>query len=76
MVIADNISAVLSMPIIWIDIDISIIENASKYEYALNGVDYVHIATMNGNAIDEVLSADSDLDKVKAVNSIDPLDYK
>jgi len=76
LVIADNIAAVLSLPIIWIDLDISIIETASKYEYAVNGVDYVHIASMNGNTIDEILSADRDLDKVKAVKRIDPLDYK
>jgi predicted nucleic acid-binding protein len=76
LVIADNIAAVLSLPIIWIDLDISIIETASKYEYPINGVDYVHIASMNGNTIDEIFSVDRDLDKVKAIERIDPLDYK
>jgi predicted nucleic acid-binding protein len=76
LVISDNIAAVLSLPIIWIDLDIRIIETASTYDYQVNGVDYVHIASMDANSISEVLSADHELDKVKSVTRIDPLDYK
>ena len=42
LVIADNIAAVLSLPIIWIDLDVLIIETASTFDYGINGVDYVH----------------------------------
>lgn len=62
LVIADNIAEVLSLPIIWIDMDIRIIETASTYDYPVNGVDY-DIASMNANSIIEVLSADRELDK-------------
>ena len=73
--IADNIAAVLSLPIIWIDLDILIIETASRYEYSVNGVDYVHIASMETNSISEVFSADQELDKVKSIKRINPTDY-
>jgi predicted nucleic acid-binding protein len=76
LVISDNIAAILSLPIIWIDLDIRIIETASTYDYHVNGVDYVHIASMNANSIGEILSADRELDKVKLVTRVDPLDYK
>lgn len=65
LVTADNIAAVLSLPLTWIDLDISIIESASTHDYPVNGIVYVHIASMNANAIVEVLSADRELDKVK-----------
>ena len=76
LVIADNISAVLSLPIVWIDLDIRIIESASAYDYPVNGVDYVHIASMNENSISEILSADRELDRVKSITRMDPVDYK
>lgn len=76
LIIEDNIAAVLSLPITWIDLDIRIIETASAYDFPVNGVDYVHIASMNTNSITEILSADRELDKVKSITRIDPLDYK
>lgn len=76
LVIADNIAAVLSLPITWIDLDFFIIETASAYDYGINGVDYVHISSMEANSITEVLSADHELDKVKSIKRIDPSDYK
>ena len=71
----ENISAVLSLPINWVDLDFLIIERASQYEYEINGVDYLHIATMEINSMTEILSADEDLDKVRIIKRIDPLGY-
>ena len=74
--IADNIAAVLSLPIIWIDLDVLIIETASTFDYGINGVDYVHIASMEANSITEILSADQELDRVKSIKRIDPNNYR
>ena len=71
----ENIEAVLSLPINWIDLDFLIIERAAEYAYDINGVDYIHIATMEINSINEILSADEDLDKVNIIKRIDPLFY-
>ncbi len=76
LVIADNIAAVLSLPIVWIDLDIRIIGTAFTLDYPVNGVDYVHIASMNASFMSEVLSADRELDKVASIKRIDPIDYK
>jgi len=75
LVIKDNIEAVLSLPIIWIDLEFLIIETASTFDYGINGVDYVHIASMEANSITQVLSADQELDRVKSIKRIDPGDY-
>jgi predicted nucleic acid-binding protein len=75
LVIADNIAAVLSLPIIWIDLDLLVIETAA-YGYGISGVDYAHIASMEVNSISEVISADQELDKVKSIKRIDPNDYR
>ncbi len=74
--IKDNIDAVLSLPIGWVDLDLLIVEIASTYRFKVNGVDYVHLATMEANSIQEILSADKDLDKAKIVSRTDPLLYK
>jgi len=71
----NNIEAILSIPITWIDLDFLIIEKASDYDYDINGVDYVHIATMEVNSVGQIISADTDLDKVKTIERIDPLSY-
>ncbi len=71
----ENIEAVLSLPITWIDLDFLVIEKASEYSYEINGVDYIHLASMEINSINEILSADLDLNKVKSIKRIDPLDY-
>ena len=73
--IKENTEAVLSLPITWIDLDFLIIEKASEYSFEINGVDYIHIASMEVNSITEILSADKDLDKVKLIKRVDPLDY-
>ena len=74
--IKDNIAAVLSLPITWIDLDFLTIETASAYTFDINGVDYIHIASMTVNSIGEILSADKDLDKVNIIKRTDPLRYR
>lgn len=74
--IRDNIEAVLSLPIVWIDMDMAVIERASAYEFSVNGVDYVHIASMELTSVNEILSADEDLDSVRVIVRTDPLDYR
>ncbi len=73
--IKENILAVLSLPIVWVDLDLLIIEKASEYTFEINGVDYIHVASMEVNSINEVLSADKDLDRIRIVGRIDPLEY-
>jgi predicted nucleic acid-binding protein len=70
-----NVEAILSLPITWIDLNFLIVERASEYTYDINGVDYIHAATMDINSINEIISADEDLDKVKTIKRIGPLDY-
>ncbi len=71
-----NIEAVMSLPLVWIDLDFLVIEKASAYAFDVNGVDYVHVASMELNSIHEVLSADKGLEKVGILERIDPLDYQ
>lgn len=73
--IRDNINAVLSLPITWLDINFPAIKRASEYDYAVTGVDYVHIATMEINGIRKIVSADEELDKVDIIKRTDPLKY-
>ncbi len=74
--ISMNVAAIESLPIKWLDLNLVIIERAAQYEYPINPTDYVHLATMELNQINEVISADSDdLDKIKWVARTDPLDY-
>ncbi len=73
--IKDNMDAVLSLPIAWIDLDLLIIERASSYTYDMNGVDYIHVSSMEINSISEILSADKDFDKVSSIRRTDPLYY-
>ena len=54
----------------------SIVERASTYSFDINGVDYIHAASMEVNSITEVLSADADFDKVPMVKRLDPLGYE
>lgn len=75
LVIEDNIEAVLSLGITWIDLDFLIIERASTYSFDMSGIDYIHLASMEINSISEILSADSDFDDIPTVRRIDPLAY-
>ncbi len=73
--IEKNVQALLSLPIVWLDMDLAVIERASTYSFDVNGVDFVHVATMEINSMTEILSADKDLDRVKTIQRTDPLDY-
>ena len=76
LVIEDNIEAVLSLPIAWIDLDFLIIERASTYTFDISGIDYLHVASMETSSIIEILSGDKEFDKVPTISRIDPLDYR
>jgi predicted nucleic acid-binding protein len=71
-----NIAAIESLPITWLDLNLPIIERAAQYNYAINAIDYIHLATMELNQVNEIISADGDLDKAKWITRTDPLDYK
>jgi len=73
--IRKNIDAILSLPIIWLDIDFVTIKKASEYDYKISGIDYIHVATMEINSIRNIISADEDFDKVEFIKRTDPLDY-
>ena len=71
-----SVQAVLSFPLTWFEMDFFVLENASEYTYNISGGDYIHVATMEINAIKKVLSADAELDKIDSIERIDPLEYK
>ncbi len=73
--IKDNIDAILSLPIVWLDINFPIIRRASEYDYNVSGVDYTHIASMEINSIKKIISADDELDRVDIIKRVDPLKY-
>lgn len=73
--IRKNIDAILSLPIKWIELDFSIIRRASEYKFKISGIDYVHVASMELNLVDEVISADEELDKIAFIKRIDPLTF-
>ena len=70
-----SIQAILSLPITWFDLNFFVLEYAADYNYKISGIDYLHIATMEINAIKKTISADAELDKVDSVERIDPLNY-
>ena len=69
-----NIDAVLSLPIVWLELEFFIIKRAAEYSYNIPGADYVHLASMEVNSIKEIISADEDFDKADVLR-IDPLEY-
>jgi len=71
-----NIDAILSLPIKWIELDFAIIRRASEYEFKVSGIDYVHVASMELNLVNEIISADEELDKIDFTKRIDPLTFK
>ncbi len=74
--IKNNIDAILSLPIMWFDLNFLIIKKSAEYDYNISGADYVHIATMDLHSIAIIISADMELDKVDIIKRLDPLDYK
>lgn len=73
--IAKNIDAILSLPIIWYEINFLIIKKAAEYDYHISGVDYIHLASMELNSIKKIISADAELNKIDFIRVIDPLKY-
>lgn len=73
--IRKNIDAILSLPIRWLEVSPMLIRRASECEYPVSGVDYVHLASMELNGVENVISADKELDKVVWVKRIGPLKY-
>ena len=74
--IRKNVDAILSLPIVWFDLNFLVIKRAAEYKYKVSGVDYVHIASMELNSVSEVISGDKEIDKVSVVRRTDPLKYK
>ena len=70
-----NVSAVLSLPVTWIEMDFSVIEKASRYTYKTSGSDYIHAASMDIHGVYSIISADAELDKIDFAKRIDPLEY-
>ena len=73
--IQENIEAVLSLPIVWLELNFTTILKATEYTYAINGADYIHLASMEIHGIKKILSADSDFDKPSEIKRINPLEY-
>ncbi len=73
--IRKNIDAILSLPIVWFDLNFPIIKRAAEYEYKVSGVDYIHIASMELNSVREIITGDRELDKVDSIKRLDPLKY-
>jgi len=57
-------------------LNFAIIRRASEYGYPLAGADYIHLASMELNGVEEILSADEELDGVTWVKRTDPLEYQ
>ncbi|MBI2076320.1 MAG: type II toxin-antitoxin system VapC family toxin [Candidatus Aenigmarchaeota archaeon] len=71
-----NIDALLSLPIVWLDLGFAAIKRASEYSYNISGIDYIHIATMELNSVTKIISADADFDEVEFLKRGDPPEYK
>ena len=74
--IRKNIDAILSLPIKWIELDFAIIRRASEYQFKVSGIDYIHVASMELNLVNEIISADEELNKIDFIKRIDPLTFK
>lgn len=74
--VKDNIDAVLSLPIVWFDLDLVIIRRAAEYAYEVTGVDYFHIASMELHSVNQIISADKELDVIPFIKRLDPLKYQ
>ena len=73
--IRKNIDAVLSLPVVWFDLNFFLIKRAAEYDFNVSGVDFIHIASMELNLITDIISADKELDIVTIIRRIDPLNY-
>lgn len=73
--IKKNIDAILSLPIVWFDLNFFIIKRGAEYDYNVSGVDYIHIASMELNSVTKIISADEELDAIDFIKRTDPLGY-
>ncbi len=73
--IKENIDAILSLPIVWLDLNFFIIKKAAEYDYNVSGVDYVHIASMELNSVKKIISADEEISRVDFIKRVEPLKY-
>ncbi len=71
----DNIDAILSLPIVWYDINFFIIKRAAEYSYNMAGADYIHLASMESNSITEIISLDEHFDRIPSIKRINPEDF-
>lgn len=71
--IKKNIDAVISLPIVWLELNLFVVKRAAEYDYSITGIDYIHIASMELNSVTKIISLDNELDKVDFIKVIDPL---
>ena len=71
--IQGNISAILSLPIVWFDMSVFVIERAITYSYQMQTADYIHLATADIQGMREIFSADHEFDDISWLSRIDPL---
>jgi len=74
--IADSVDAVLSLPIVWLDLEPVVIRHAAQYTFNTVGIDYFHVASMELHSVSEILSADEELDQIPFLRRLDPLRYQ
>lgn len=74
--IPQAVEALLSLPIVWFDMDLFILERACMTMERLLPADTVHQVTAELYGISEILSADKDFDRVAGLTRIDPLKWK
>lgn len=73
--IVDSIDAVLSLPIVWLDLEPVVIRHAAQYTFSTVGVDYFHVASMELHSVSEIVSADKELDQILFIRRLDPLTF-
>jgi predicted nucleic acid-binding protein len=74
--IVDSVDAVLSLPVVWFDLDPVVIRHAAQYTFNTVGIDYFHVASMELHSVSEILSADQELDQIPFIRRLDPLKYQ
>lgn len=74
--IVESVEALLSLPIVWFDLDLYVLERASRLVPRLLPADAVHSITAEIHGMREIISADKDFDGVAGLTRIDPLEWK
>jgi len=68
-----SISALLTLPLRWLDLTPAVILRASESAAPVTAGDAVHLATMEVHGVHEILSADAGFDSVPGIRRRDPL---